>query len=417
MAAADLSLYLPVPRATVWVHPRPKPESPLGATTRSLAARLSNLAVELSTSDSPAPSEVRRELSALAALAALCTQQAHVALASLASTNDRETSNQVMLEMLTPELPLPTIERYLAYDEYFNVVRIGLMTEEDMLAQVLVVCERLLADLPNAFLARDEIISLLVGLAIMIDADGLVEGSGFFDGPGVVDLDRPTGDSARQPPGAARYEVETSSLNQSELYRWIVGHHVYILATGYCRRFLDIGLLQVLNGEMRATQIGLAGSLLRTTTGAMWYASELSPDAYLNHVRPSMPPDGFSGEHNSDHVLLRASKEKLIRTAMTMAKAPERPWEHKLLSNIERFFEIDLEDTEAHVLLAASKVGRQASLAQNAAVGEDELPQTTAVDMLRAIGKHKQSMTSAFFRSQLKRRGYLHSGSAGADVR
>jgi hypothetical protein len=394
MAAADLRLYLPVPGVGKWVQPRLDPESALGAATRHLATRMSGLAIDLSTTDSPVPSDVHCELLALSVLAASCQNHCRESLATLAGAHNRQSSNDVMIQMLATTTPMPTIHRYLAYDDYFNVVRVDSMTDQEMIGQVLVVAERLLGDLPNAFLARDVITSLLVGLAIMISGEGDLE-----EGDFAALRTEPRPDRAGPP--------------RDHVYRWIVGHHVYFLATGYCRRFLDVGLDENGDGETRATQLGIAGSLLRATTGAMWYASELSPAAYLNHVRPSMPPDGFSGEHNSDHVLLRSSKATLMKVATSMAKSPDRPWEYAMLSNIERFLEIDLEDTEAHVLLAASKVGRHASLAQSAAVGEDELPQTTAVDMLRAIGKHKQSATAAFFRSQLKRRGYLHSGNRG----
>lgn len=395
MSAAHLTLYLPVPGVGEWTSPRFGAGSALGSAMKNLAGRLADLAIDLSTTDSCMPRAVHCEFHALAALTTTCRQRCDETLNAMAGAHNRRTSNQAMLELLSPGATLPAIQRYLAYDDYFRVVRIAAMTDEEMAAQMLVVSERLLHDLPNVFLARDVIVSLLVGLAIMISGDG------DFD---EADLGSASADGARHGP---------PSVHADPVRRWIVGHHVYFLATGYCRRFLDSGLDQSVDGEARATQLGIAGSLLRATTGAMWYASELSPAAYLNQVRPSMPPDGFSGEHNPDHLLLRSSKQALMKAAASLAKVPERPWEYKMLSNIERFLEIDLEDTEAHVLLAASKVGRHPSLAQNAAVDNDELPQTTAVDMLRVIGKHKQSAAATFFRSQLKRRGYLHSGNGG----
>jgi len=286
------------------------------------------------------------------------------------------------------DLPAVTVDRYLAYDEYFDVVRVGPMTGQELLAQVLVVAERVLNDLSCAFLARDEITSLLVGLAIMIGGDLPVTG-GADNAPAPVE-------------GATTTAIDP-------LARWCLGHHVYFLATAHCRRFLELGL-EAEDPPQQAARIGLAGSLLRATTAAMWYASELSPDAYLNFVRPSMPPDGFSGEHSADHVALRGGKDRLMHAAMAISKACEGSCDYEVLYSVERFFEIDIENTEAHVLLAASKVGRQPSLAQYAAAGEEELPLTTAVDMLRAIGNQKQSATAPFFRSQLRRRGQVHSG-------
>lgn len=396
-AAVDLPLYLPVPGSDLWPVARPAPGTRLAPLVGRLAIGLSSLADDLSSDASPAPTEFHRELRFLAALAVECTSFAQPTIEAVEASNNRKTSDLVMRELLTSGHPPRTIERYAAYDQYFNVMRLGVMTQEEMLAQVLVVSGRVLEDLSDAFLARDEIISLLVGLAIMISGDGTLDlaGSEAAAQPNVVSM--------------------ASSCEHRHLDRWIAGHHAYILFIGYCRRFLEIGLEPNVDGEVRAIQIGIAGSLLRAATAAMWYASEVPPTVYLNQVRPSMPPDGFSGEHNADHMLLRSSKQRLVTVATHMAKNPHYPWEHKVLTNMERFLELDLEDTEAHILLAASKVGRQASLAQNAAVGEDALPQTTAVDMLRSIAKQKQSASAGFFRLQLKTRTCLHLGGGGPD--
>lgn len=395
--AAGLPLYLPVPGGSPWPKPRPVGE-PLHVISSHLAARLSLLAGDLASADTPTPAYVQCELRLLADLAAACIQRARGTIAALASSYSRQTSDRVMIEVLAPVLPWPTIERYLAYDRYFNVLRIGHMTDEEMLAQVLVISERLLADLPYTFLARDELESLLMGLSIMISGDGAVM------------------EGHRQPPETTPPSQITDCRDQDQLYRWIVGHHVFMLVTGYCRCALDTGLERTLDDDVCAQQIGIAGSLLRASTAAMWYASDMGPEVYMNHVRPSMPAGGFSGEHNSDHVLLRSSKDRLVRAATAIAKGHDCSWGHGALSNTERFLEIDIEDSEAHVLLAASKVGRQASLAQDAAAGEQARPQTTAVDMLRAIGKHKQSVSAAFFRSQLKKSGNPHPGGGNANV-
>jgi hypothetical protein len=67
-------------------------------------------------------------------------------------------------------------------------------------------------------------------------------------------------------------------------------------------------------------------------------------------------------------------------------------WPTNLYDAIATFCEIEIEDNEHHILIAASKVGRSPSLLQEAVSGRlpAEVNKGTAVEMLRDMAEDKR---------------------------
>jgi len=303
---------------------------------------------------------------------------------------------------------------YRIYDDYFHVTRIKDMTAPEVLAQAVETSELILRDLPFTLLGLDEIIAF-------IEADYCLLGC-FLDEPSGAAADLPEEEAdeddpwkqfwlANGRPPAVDHDVPT--------FRWIVGHHFFDLCAMGCQSELRKASLAADNGSPAAVvarAIDTAGTFLRGTTAAMWYAANYSSSLYKADIRKQMistrSPHGFSGTQNADYERFKSMKTEFVKLLTSKYGDRASGWKEELdpeaqiLKAFLRFKEIEIEDNEHHVLIAALRVGSEPSLLQAHAREElerdfgaealEDMPRVNALEMLRTMAHSKREELESF---------------------
>jgi len=285
-----------------------------------------------------------------------------------------------LAEMITPKLSADAVEaalkrdasagnfketfdNYVIYDHYFRVLRVASMTGAQFAAQVAASWRELLADLPYAVLGIDDITALLRACRLMFESIAPVFGTAVAGQTAPIDEAR-IGPLAPQPAPADDATIA--------FYRWTEGHHIFDLCAIFCRDRLLRVIQAVTDGDETAivALLGEARQLLRATTAAMWYTTNFPLALYRDQLRPSMSHTGahggFSGTQNADYERMKTTKEQLKEALFSHFGDDPAAWPAAVYGAIVRFNEIDIEDTEHHILIAAAKVDMDESLAQMA---------------------------------------------------
>lgn len=290
---------------------------------------------------------------------------------------------------------------YAIYDAYFQVVRISQMTIPQFAAQVVATCWALLRDLPFAVLGMDQVLALTETIQTMVaylmgnfDSD---EGERLSPAENEVPILETS--SWQEFWGAAPCSRQLEDRTcKVAFYRWSVGHHFFNLSSIFCASHLDAAsrAIAVADEENAAASILQAAGYLRGVTAAMCYAANFPSEFYRGPIRQSMivtgAPHGFSGSQNADYHNLKTRKCDLIQRLSNSYGSDTSRWPPAVLAAIATFHELDIQDSEHHILLAAYKVGRDSSLSQKTWHGR--LPATArvknAVDILREMTEFKR---------------------------
>jgi hypothetical protein len=316
---------------------------------------------------------LRGEIVTARDLSAVLEQLAsHAAAAGLAARParhcDEQSSRQALLSSMGDEARDAAIE-HADYDRYFGFRRVPVMPASEIAAETVRTIARVCADLPSAVLALDELIALLDALAAALR----------WCSSRTPDA----GDAVPADPGA------NGAISAER--RWILGHHLFNVLAMLC-----VAELTAASESLAADRVRGAALYLRGTTAAMWYAGNFPPRVYMEQVRPAMVAHsgtsaGFSGTQNLEYTRLRNAMEAFKQT-LADRLGDVRAWPPDLYAAVSDLCEVEIEDVEHHVLIAAMKVGRMPSLLQEEV--QERLPPGiavgTAVDMLRDLAEQRR---------------------------
>jgi hypothetical protein len=312
-------------------------------------------------------------------------------------------NQKTLFENALSEQDMELWRGYIIYDRYFNVVRLPSMTIGQFAAQVAATSLGVLNDLPFVVLGVDEIIAIVQVIKLMFkslaqnfypDNDGAYTTSEKYEAS-IPQKSHPNlwaemWKHCKDNPNYLTHRIA--------FYRWMVGHHFFDLCAIFCYEYLMRASIAFERREENkgAQFLNMATGFLRGTTAAMWYAGNFPARIYQKAVRRSMvqagAPGGFSGNQNSDYNRLKSAKDTLKQTIFEHYGVNPSDWPALVYNAVKGFHEIYMEDMEQHILIAASKVGTDTSLAQN--VWQKGLPVKThiknAVDVLRHMAKLRQ---------------------------
>lgn len=285
------------------------------------------------------------------------------------------------------QLPEGTSELHNGYnvcDHYFRFVRVRDMQAREWLGTLTFVTLATVEDLPYTLLNWDEVISLLAAITEMF-AWALPEG-----------MDPTPSSESESLPLAA----ETKPLWQSEAenvgrtvaiayYRLLIGHHIWQHINIVGRECFEHSAEAFEKGddEEGTRWLFKATRLFRGTTASMWYASIFPLQTYQTELRPTMV-ETDSIDAQQQHLTYNLLKHgiKRFKTVMETRVANNQPLHSEQTYTIlKQFHEYYVQDMEQHILVASSKVGLDASLAQK--IWQSKLPANVraknAMDLLR----------------------------------
>ncbi len=171
------------------------------------------------------------------------------------------------------------------------------------------------------------------------------------------------------------------------MLRWKRGHHTFaIFAIAERAELLAIERALHDNDETKVVaHLRAAAVLRRAIASAQWYASDFPLAVYRDVLRPTMQKTGatggFSGTLNADYERLKLAREAAVEALFATYGNDGAAWPPEIYAALEALHEMEVQAAEHHVLVAASKVDVDQSLAQKAAGTTHE----SAVDVLREI--------------------------------
>jgi 3-phenylpropionate/trans-cinnamate dioxygenase ferredoxin component len=234
------------------------------------------------------------------------------------------------------------LANFAIYDRYFDVRRVGGLSSRALTVTALDTWSVALEDLANLLVGRDEIAALLRACRAMLTRLASVAAGTRI----------PLGDVAA---GTQLPQDEVARV----LLRWRTGHHVYALCAMHARDALLAG------------DFVTAAPFVRALPAAQWYTSEFPIRTYLDVLRPTMEQagarGGFSGTQNADYMRLSWTRERAVEALFEKYGGDAAAWPVQIYSDLMAFNEMEIEAAEHHVLVAASKVQLDGSLAQKAA--------------------------------------------------
>jgi hypothetical protein len=281
---------------------------------------------------------------------------------------DEQSSRQALLRSLGDEARDAAIE-HADYDRYFGFRRVPGLSASEIAAETVRTIAEVCADLPSAVLALDEMIALLDALA------GALRWCS--------SRTPYAGDTTPAEPGA------TGAVSAER--RWILGHHLFNLLAMLC-----VAELTAAGDSLAADRVRGAALYLRGTTAAMWYAGNFPPRVYMEQVRTAMVAHsgtsaGFSGTQNLEYLRLRDTMDA-FKESLAARLGDAGAWPPDFYAAVSDLCEVEVEDVEHHVLIAATKVGRMPSLLQDEMQGRlpPGIAVGTAVDMLRDLAEQRR---------------------------
>ena len=265
------------------------------------------------------------------------------------------------------------LENSAIYDKFFHVRRVAELGASQFQVQALHTVSGLLADLADSMLDRDEIAALLDAITSMLCAFGISPSSqAVADAPLALAAASPE----NEPDGARVW------------YRWVTGHHTFAVFAIFARAAMLEARSAIGSSQPQAAANALqrAAVFLRGTAAAMWYTADFPFKFYQEKMRPAMEAagsrGGFSGTQNADYERYKFERERTIEALFEAHGDRRSQWPADVYAALAAFHETEVQAAEHHVLVAASKVRVDRSLAQKATEpsGSD-----SAVEALREI--------------------------------
>lgn len=168
--------------------------------------------------------------------------------------------------------------------------------------------------------------------------------------------------------------------------RWRRGHHSFAIFA-IAERAELLAIERALHDADEAAVVAHlrnAAVLRRAIAAAQWYASEFPMPVYRDVLRPTMVATGarggFSGTQNADYRRLKEARESAIEALFTAYGTDGSAWPPPVYAALQALHEMEVQAAEHHVLVAASKVDVDQSLAQKAQGARE-----SAVDVLREV--------------------------------
>jgi|GEM_PF-386500 len=269
------------------------------------------------------------------------------------------------------------LDNYAIYDRYFGVQRTAGMSAQTFVAGMLAVWGRVFPDCAQALIGRDEIGALLHACAAMLALRG---NDASAAGP----------QSRSHVRALAAPSDPFSGLDERGrgLLRWRTGHDLFALCSMHAREAYVV-VQQTLAAkpvdavDRIAQALTQAGTFVRGLAAAQWYASEFPIAFYLDVLRPTMiatgAHGGFSGTQNADHHRMQWERERAVEALFSAYGTDAAGWPQPVYSALMLMNEIEIQAAEHHVLVAASKVRLDQSLAQKAIAAD----RSSAVAVLR----------------------------------
>ena len=234
------------------------------------------------------------------------------------------------------------LANFAIYDRYFDVRRVAGLSGRALIVTALDTWSIALADLADVLVGRDEIAALLRACASMLTRMASATAGRSIPLGGMASEPQPTQDEVAR-----------------VLLRWRTGHHLYALCAMHARDALIAG------------DFVTAAIFVRALPAAQWYTSEFPIRTYLDVLRPTMEKagarGGFSGTQNADYMRLSWTRERAVEALFEKYGDDAAAWPAQTYSDLMAFNEMEIEAAEHHVLVAASKVQLDGSLAQKAA--------------------------------------------------
>lgn len=269
-------------------------------------------------------------------------------LAPLVVQNDAAAQKAALQSAAPRRLSDEELANFAIYDDYFGVGRAPL-DAPSYARELLAAWAAAIADLARALVGRDEIAALLRAFRGMLARLGDVDAS-------AVDSASAVGDAA--PPLVDARGVPS---------RWHLGHYLFALAALHAR---DAFAQTLPTGARVDAALGTAALMTRATAAAQWYASEFPFEVYRTVVRPTMERSGarggFSGTQNADYRCMEWARERAFEALFTRFGTVAAAWPAPAYAALMQLREMEIEAAEHHVLVAASKVRVDGSLAQKA---------------------------------------------------
>lgn len=279
---------------------------------------------------------------ALRSVSAAASRAASDVRPSLSSVELADGDERAAFQRETPQhLSEDELENFAIYDRYFDVRRVAGLSGRALTVTALDTWSVVLADLADLLVGRDEIAALLRACAAMSARMGSATGDGSIAAGGI----------------AAPAQLPVDEFARV-LLRWRTGHHLYALCAMHARDALIAG------------DFVQAAVFLRALPAAQWYTSEFPIQTYLDVLRPTMEKTGarggFSGTQNADYMRMSWARERAVEALFEKYGADAAAWPPEVYSALMAFNETEIEAAEHHVLVAASKVRIDGSLAQKA---------------------------------------------------
>lgn len=286
------------------------------------------------------------------------------------------------------QLPDGTPELHHGYnvcDHYFRFVRVKDMQAREWLGTLAFVSLAVVEDLPHTLLNWDEEISLLAALTEMFSwilPEGMEAESNLQSG------ELPVSSETRLP----LWQSEAGNVGRTvsiAYYRLLIGHHIWQHINIFARECFEHSADEFAKGndEEGTRWLWKATRLFRGTTASMWYASIFPLQTYQAELRPTMV-ETDSIDAQQQHLTYNLLKQGIKQFKLTMEErvATNQPLQsEQAYTVLKQFHEYYVQDMEQHILVAASKVGLDASLAQK--IWQSKLPANTrtknAMDLLR----------------------------------
>lgn len=286
------------------------------------------------------------------------------------------------------QLPEGTPELHHGYnvcDHYFRFVRVKDMKAREWLGTLAFVSLAVVEDLPHTLLNWDEEIALLASLTEMFSwilPEGMEAESSLQSG-------KPPISSETSLP---LWQSEAKNVGRTisiAYYRLLIGHHIWQHINIFARECFEHSADEFAQGndEEGTRWLWKATRLFRGTTASMWYASIFPLQTYQAELRPTMV-ETDSIDAQQQHLTYNLLKQGIKQFKLTMEEraASNKPLHsEQTYTVLKQFHEYYVQDMEQHILVASSKVGLDASLAQK--VWQSKLPANTrtknAMDLLR----------------------------------
>jgi hypothetical protein len=301
--------------------------------------------------------------------------------ALMARATDESSAEVVRWQL--PDGPAERQDGYIVCDRYFRFVRVRELPLRAWLGSLALVALAVVEDLPHTLLNWDEMVALLKGMAVYFAAFG----------PAGDVAARAGSERTAEWPLPWQSEVETAGRTVAIAYfRLLVGHHWWQQLTILAREYFERSAAAFAAGEddEAAHWLQQATWLFRSTTACMWFASIFPQHTYQAELRPTMV-ETDSVDAQQQHLSYNLLKEG-IRQLKRSLEERTTPLSGLAFKAVKEFYEVYLQDMEQHILIASSKVGMDASLAQK--VWQRDLPPNlrtkNAMDLLRDMAGMRQ---------------------------